>query len=378
MMTGLFPPAHGIVRNRFRLKGGVVTLAQRLREEGFRTGAVVSAPTLDKGTTGLDRGFDYYDQDDQSQSRPELAVDRALAWLSTADPSRSTFLFFHTFAPHYPYNPPDPYAGHFIGDKPGFQYGVRSNADRLRMEPGLPGEIEEHVVRYDGEILYVDSYVHRLVGELKRRGYWDSALVIFVSDHGETLSERPWKFDHGGRVYDEQIRVPLIMHFPGGEYAGKRIESAVHHVDLTPTILDYLSVSSPKGVHGRSLLPWIQGSEEPDPKRTTFSLGRASPDRNPEYGRSDLISLGLTAAVREFPLKLIAHPARSGYAFLLFDLVDDPGETKDLSEAQPDEVIRLSGKLAQWLESVGGDLVEPAPKLPEDIEEALRALGYLE
>jgi arylsulfatase A-like enzyme len=380
MLTGQYPPTHGIVRNGHRLGEGVRTLPQILADHGFTSAGFISGYTLRAKLTGLDRGFDFYDDRAGFSVPAETTFDRVEPWLASRDPQEERiFVFFHLFDPHAPYQAPEPFAGRFMPDGQPYRFGPKAATARVRRGQADDGEADELVTRYDDEIAYADHYVGRFLDALEQHGYWDDALVILLSDHGETLVDRAHQFDHGGRVYEEQVLVPLIVRFPGGRFGGQRIEVPAHHVDLLPTVLDSLGLAIPEETQGRSLLDAIAsprfGLGEP-PERPLVSLARPVPRRVPEV-RAKKVKEGLIGGLRTDRWKLIAYPTKRGQTHQLFDLDDDPMEKTDLAGARPDVVETLALVLAKWWEQTGAG--EPsAPELSAEDEAALRALGYLE
>jgi arylsulfatase A-like enzyme len=260
-----------------------------------------------------------------------------------------------------------------------YRFDPEAATSRVRGGRAHEGEAEELVNRYDDEVAYADHYVGRFLDALERLGFWDDALVILVSDHGETLVDRGYQFAHGSRVYEEQVLVPLIIRFPGGRFGGQRIEVPAHHVDLLPTVLDSLGLAIPEEVQGRSLLgaiaPPLLGAGEAF-ERSLVSLARPAPHKVPEV-RAKKIKEGLIGGLRTDRWKLIAYPTERGQTHQLFDLGEDPSEKTDLAEARPDVVEALALVLARWWEQAGPE-ESPAPELSAEDEAALRALGYLE
>lgn len=379
MLTGLYPPTHGIVRNSYPMAPGVRTLAQHLAELDYQTGAVVSGYTLKKDETELDRGFQHYDDDPDGKrfGRAELAFDRAVDWLdSISGDDRPLFMLYHMFDPHFPYIAPKPFSGMFLPPGESYRLKARGPEAQLRIGNGEPWEFAEFVSRYDDEIAYADHYFEKLMDELKKRGIWDDAMIIFVADHGETLDERFHAFDHGARTYEEQIRVPLIIRFPRGEFGGNRVSVPVHHVDLLPTVLSYLGLPVPDEVQGRSLMPVVRGEGAWDSERHTVSLGYPLAKRVPEVG-APLIKEGLVMALRAPPFKLITYPGVEGEIYQLFDLRTDPLEKNDISREKPALVEELLAELTAWRLEVGADSLAEAPELSPRTKEALRSLGYI-
>lgn len=393
MLTGLYPPTHGILQNGDLLRAEVPTLPELLKATGYRTGGFVSGWTLKGDFTGLNRGFDrYHDRFpllSETGGQPRRAYirhadetfERAHRWL-TAEAARPgpLFVFYHLFDPHYPYDPPDDYLRRFLpAGQTGLRFPRELGPERTRLRSGgrpEPGQIEEYIARYDGEIAFADEYVGRLLDDLRSLGLYDRSIIVLTADHGETLDDRPFVFSHGDRDYEEQVRVPLVVRFPGGRYGGQRVAAPVQHVDILPTVLDYLKIAAPEGVQGRSLMPIIAGRATPEP-RPAFSLARGEPDWAHDLD-ARIVQNGLVASVRLPPLKLVQYPTASGHFFELFDLSKDPGEKHNLATERPELTQRLHAELERWLQATRrGGTRQTESGLSPEAEEALRSLGYL-
>src|SRR5262249_19113815 len=236
IMTGLFPPAHGVRDNgNYALGPDAVTLAERLSAAGYRTGAFVSAAVLAR-RYGLDQGFDVYDDDLWAEDEPPLfmirerpgsrTADRALAWLDqwNADGRpKPFFLWTHFFDPHQPYEP--------------------HSLDLAALAPTAS----------DAEIPEADRAVGRILDWRRRRHPLDDTLTVFTGDHGESLGEHG-EPTHGIFIYDATIHVPLIWRLPGVFPAGRTYAGPVRHVDIVPTILAVLGLDGGKGMQGVDLL----------------------------------------------------------------------------------------------------------------------------
>ncbi len=381
MLTGLHPNTHGIRRNGYRLEDGVETLGQKLGDD-FARAAFVSGYPMRRSMTGLDRGFEHYDDDFGSdwQRDAEGTFRRTQKWLDQrGSDRRPIFLFFHLYDPHHPYDAPEGFAERFLpAGRKAFRFPVEeSTYQRFWEGVATRAEFEEYVARYDGEIVHVDHYVGRLFDTLKRLGYWEQALVLVISDHGETLGERPAPFTHGGRVYDEQIRVPLILRLPGDRHAGSRIVEQVHHIDVAPTILDFLGVGGLPRAHGRSMRPLIEAPDSPAADRPVFSTALPQTWRVPEVVGEFKYDV-LVSSIRIPSWKLIAYPGIDGEIFQLFDLESDPAETRNLSAAEDEKLAELSRSLGAWRREAGDRESVPPPTLSPEEEKALRALGYID
>ncbi len=374
ILTGRYPTHHGLRYNGGRLSPAVPTLAERLAEAGLATGAFVSGWTMKGRPTGLDRGFSRYDDRlPQGNTRDaEGTIDAALAWLrQQAGPY---FLFVHLFDAHYPYDAPPPFDRRF--PPPHREWKVHTEGFWL---PGPKSRVDaaaaaEWIRRYDNEIAYADHHLGRLLDALEARGDLEQTVVVVTADHGETLYERPWIFDHGGRLFEEQVHVPLLLCLPGGRHGGRRIAAPVGHIDLAPTITELFDLPAAP-VDGRSLLPLLAGA--PWPPRPLFLEARSEPKRVVLPAGVDQAPKGHLFALRQPPYKLILYPkAGGGFHPTLFDLSTDPGETQDLFGKIP-EGERL---LHLLLDHVGEEQRAPAarPLLDREAEEALKALGYVE
>ena len=379
MLTGLYPLVHGVRRNGMELRQDVATLPVILKKQGYATGAFVSGWTLQKHTK-IQRGFDEYEDHLPKYERTgDATYDLARDWLrKTVKRQEPFFLFLHFFDPHYVYWPPVHYAQRFL------PAGAKVGKGGFRGIPGygwrrMPkAQQREFVARYDGEIAFADAQVGRLLTDLESLGEDSRTIIVFVSDHGETLFERDWGVDHGARPYDEQIRVPLMIRFPNRMKGNTRVEAPVHHVDLLPTLLEWLSLPPVEGVAGRSLIPLINGADGWGGPRPMFSLSRPEPKHMRRLKKEKLVATGLVASVRLPHAKLIEYPTEGGGRYgELFMLKEDPHEDTNVAEAHKALSDTLHQQLERWRAS-GDDSAPPAADIPEAVKEGLRALGYME
>ncbi len=334
ILSGQLPLIHGVHDNTgFRFPADLPTLATRLKGLGFRTGAFVSAFVLDS-RFGLDRGFDEYDDrttgiEAQSPFRvpdrlgPET-MEAAKAWIE-AQGDAQYFAWLHLYDPHYPYIPKEPFAS------------------RYAEEP------------YLGEVAAVDATLGRLLQPMLDGPARNKVMVIFTSDHGESLGEHQ-ESTHGIFAYEATLRVPLILWSPTLRPAVVR--TPVRHVDLVPTVLDALSQPPDAELPGRSLLG--------------IAAGRSAP---PESSYFESLSASLNqgwAPLRGFfdgRFKYIDLPLPE-----LYDLQADPSELRNIVATEPQNLDRLKAGLArERMKDRGSNRVrEEAAAL-----EKLRALGYV-
>lgn len=383
ILTGTDPRTHGIPRNGFRVDEGNLTLAEVLKEHGYVTAAFVSAFSLDR-RFNLAQGFDFYDcaydraitpeKADQAQRRAAATTDAVLRWLADYRDERF-FLWVHYFDPHYPYDPPDPYGGLYDPDYDGPADGSMAYLERVWLERVVPTEADRRYVisLYDGEISYMDEHLGRLLEEFDRSGLAEHSIVVVVADHGESLGEHDYHFDHGQYVYDASIRVPLLLHCRSLYPRGRVVTEQVDILDLMPTILDLLDLAIPDLVEGRSLGPLIEG----DPawsERVVFSEASKPWNVGTDSGATfQNDPKAKCARTREW--KLVDTPF-VGIRELYY-LPEDPRETVNLIASKPAVAEALGKHLDEWLTRPRTRF--PAKDLTPDPDtlEKLRSLGYI-
>ena len=277
MLTGLYPYRHGIYNSQGVLSDKLVTLPRLLKKAGYHTAAFVGNFVLVGELSGCDRGFDVYDDriEQQELNRPNYertaaaTLKATLEWLETK-PSEPFFLFTNFVDPHGPYMPPEKFRELYKSGKK-----LTLNEKQIFKYQRVGGSLNyyDYVDRYDGEIRYVDAALGELIEELKKRGLWDEALIIFTADHGESMGEHKIFFEHQYDIWEETVRVPLAIRLPrdpGGTdiVTPGRIQSVCSPMDMMPTILSYLNVEFDKKIDGHNLLDAIYGRE--DTSRTMF------------------------------------------------------------------------------------------------------------
>jgi len=371
LMTSYYPHETKVLRNEYVLPPGAVTMAEILKANGYRTGAVVSNPTLSRGT-GFEQGFDVYDDHVEDQDQVSGRVERiapkttlaAIKWLE-GNYTQKFFLWVHYMDPHGPYVPPSPYNTMFV-EPPA------AGAERLPFSKGRSGkgvipsyqrlgdrrDPEFYISQYDGEIRFFDHAFGRLVQKIKELGLLSNSLIVFTSDHGEGMGDHDYYFDHPVYLYNGLVHVPLIIRFPGQSSEAKEIRYPVAHVDVLPTVLGAVSVNPSQTFRGRNL--FTQGKE-----RTILT-------ETHHFGRRG-------ALIRE-GLKLI----QNSRDYELYDVNKDFAETENLI----DDVMTATDSarvadLKRELEVVRQQdflaLGNPIPRIMSDhTRKQLRALGYVQ
>ena len=366
LLTSLYPTRLQIRNEGSKLQEHFITLPEILRNHGYRTGAVVSN-TLLSARWGFDQGFEHFDdglaaEDKRSITSPRV-TDKALAFLSDRD-GRPLFLFLHYFDPHADY------MGHEDSSKPD-QLELRSYHGPLEPGIGIPalrklrsaGALSPEDLRfvsdlYDGEIAFADRSLATILDRLRTLGLFDDTLIVFTSDHGEEFLDHG-NFGHARTLFDELIHVPMIIKLPGQTEASVSTQLA-GHVDLLPTILDVLKIDIDHEISGVSILSNERSAEE-----ETRSLFSETDRRKP-----------IRAAIWK-NFKLVYDMQADRYS--LFDLGEDPGETRDVQQGHESTAAQMRDQLRSWMRSEEANAAAPADvEMTEEETERLRSLGYLE
>jgi arylsulfatase A-like enzyme len=337
ILTGRLPKSHGARGLFARLPETNTTLAEILKRAGFDTAAFVSNSFL-RPRQGFEQGFDLYDNPEErwdSDSAAEVTA-AAVRWLDAHPAGRPFFLWAHYLDPHWRYEPPAPWDKAF---DPGFtgKFTLYQDLDSGRFTKGqvifgdvLDAAQDRHVIAlYDGEIARTDAAVGALLDRLAALD--GPLLVVLTSDHGESLGEHGYHYAHGEYLYEEGLRVPLLVRYPGVVPAGARERAAALNIDVAPTILALAGVPGLQGVEGRPLFTRAGGRDGAATAARGRDLTWAESDfqlihpENPRY----LIPgpRGRWSAASDGRYKVILIPRPGGEILELYDLAADPGET---------------------------------------------------
>jgi arylsulfatase A-like enzyme len=374
LLTGRYPTVHGahmrpdrdadsLGDNPARLAEEFTTLAELLSDQGYRTAAFAGAGWL-APEFGLLQGYALQDAENQRDIPAREITDRASAWIDGVPEGEAIHLLVNYFDPHFPYQPPEgfdvfPEAGRDLQWplSPG-EMGMLSREEiRQRLKP-LRARI---IDRYDGEILYMDHHIGRLLDKLRSVGRYDDALIVIVADHGEAFGENG-AVGHGTWLYESLIRIPFLVHRPGGRNAGVDIEHPVSLVDVLTIVADEVGLELPADIDGvpvgeRTL---VLAEESPIPLVRQPS-GASRLDRD------------VVAGIR-WPLKLIINipgPVE------LYRLDLDPEEKEELRSSPGG--VELERQVVEAFAALRPAAVdgEVIPMSPQS-RERLKALGYLE
>jgi len=367
LFTGLSPLRHGVAKNGVPLDASFETLAETLAAAGWRTAGFASSFVVSR-RFGFDQGFATYDDRFERATstfteafwegervlepfdrRAGATTDRALSWLEGNAGRGPLFAFVHYFDPHAPYVPPDGYAGRF----------APAGADGLARD----------VARYDEEIAFADAELGRLLDALERLGLASNTIVVVTADHGEGLMDHG-HLEHGVHIYEEQVRVPLVVRWPG-RVAARRVGEPVELADVRPTVLALLGLPAEEGADGRSLARALLDGEPLDAERPIHLYRRHFAGER----RAGTLVKGEQLGVRVGRWKLIDAPEEGTRE--LFDLEADPRERENRLAAQPDVAATLLARLDARRRERAGEAVAPLDVSPGE-RERLRALGYTE
>jgi arylsulfatase A-like enzyme len=359
LMTSTHSATHKCWQFESQLDPSFTTLAEVLRDAGYHTAAMTSHIFF-RTSYGLGQGFDDYDeslnlgfhQSHRAISSPPV-TERALAFLdrqANMEERRTWFLWVHYFDPHIGYNE----------------------------HPGVTEEFgRETVDRYDGEIAFTDAHIGRLLDRLSDTALIDDTVVVILADHGEEFGEHGGKY-HGLTLFREVERVPLAIRVPG--LLPRRVTDTVSLVDFMPTVLDLLQIEAPETpMAGRSLLGLMRG--------VTMASSGAVLESRLYLRKGANLQAYVTSRwklIVEMPKRATRMPhgeSPPGTKVMLFDRVQDPGETRDVAAQHGDVVAELMRHLDDSLTSAQNDasffVAAPAQDLSEESIDALRALGYV-
>lgn len=391
ILTGLHPLTHGADGLGMQLTDDVTSIAEVFRANGYRTAAFVTNINLAPGR-GFEQGFDLYSNPENrwKGNSAEDLTSEAIAWLESRNGDEPFFLWIHYLDPHWPYTPPAEFARRADPEFADRDFDITERQERGDVSKGqiiyearsIMTEREiEHVRRlYAAEVGATDEAIGRLFEALERLELRDEVLLTFTSDHGESLGEHDYWFAHGEYLYEGGLRVPWMVRAPGLVPEGTRIGGVTLLADVAPTVLGLSGLPIPPLVEGRDLSPFLRGEAESspgDPIAVHVGDWRHIHPENPRHpveGRE-----GRWTALREGDLKLIRVPmSEEGFDEELYDLADDPGETRNLVDERPDDVARLRERLGAELADFEPLVVQDAEAPDEEELDALRSLGYVD
>ncbi len=366
VMTSLHPHEHGCTRNGLRVRPKLVSLGKILERRGYRTAGFVGNWTLKPELSGLAEHFEYYEALLNRKrwfglaKREATAEDMsaaALEWLEEAvddSADKPVMLWVHYVEPHAPYRVRRDYLKQ-IGVKAGGTFFSARN-------------------RYDSEIAYVDDQIGRFLERSGELIDLDNTLIVFLSDHGESLGEHGY-WGHGRHLYDVTLRVPLGFVWPA-RIKPTVVTAPASILDVAPTVLSLAGLPVPTHFQGFDWGGVLSGAQAPPTDRVTWHQAhRASVQPKEEIERlrqRGLLEVGRLVDGRKEVIRVTNKRRRE------FELEEDPKEKNNLAALGS----TVSKELNEWLGAVRKGLATadelPPPSLTDDDMAALKALGYID
>lgn len=357
----------------------LTTVTEVLRDSGFATHGITSNAVL-ASSTNFSQGFAGYDETwlDQSRgrahSRADHVTDFAIRALNQLKGSKF-FLWVHYVDPHYQYSPPAPYDRMFVGDRFYRKDRIlKVNAEDSNYYDGIArrawdldhsNEWDFYIAQYDAEIRFLDDQLKRLFSEFDKEGIWKNSVVVLTADHGESLGENHYFFEHGWFPYTSCSHVPLLLWSPGEK--PHRIAQTTALLDLAPSLLRRFKLPLPSSFEGK---PW---GDEP---RAVYV----------EAGEGGLNRTNFTRSMVVWPYHLVYVPSPTYQNMMqkapleLYNLEKDWTENQNLVVQMPDKAKDLERQLFKWIASAP-NYVPPKEKSPDYDPlaiEQMESLGYLQ
>lgn len=391
LFTGLLDSVHGCVETTKPLNADHETLAERFRAGGYSTGGFFSGPYLHPvfglaqgfteyvdctsypslnnkkaKRTGRVDGFDVWEASHQDITSPRVQK-AASDWLEE-NHERPFFLFAHFWDVHYDFKPPAPYDVKYDREYKGVFTSDHLLFDQWTNASMPQRDLHHLIALYDGEINWTDLHIGKLLDDLDRLRLSDSTLVVLVADHGTEFFEHGDK-THRKSLFEEVVRIPLIIRFPPTIERNVRVSVPVSITDVFPTILDLAGLPQTHQVMAQSLVPLLRGERD--------AAGNAA-DR---LIVSELFSGGRKMrAVRHGDRKLI-HDMLTRRSYV-YNLMSDPGEQHPIFD-ESDATFRASHvdfrRAQAWIQSAmeGNYVAGAMQQIPDDVRKKLQGLGYI-
>jgi len=347
LFTGRYPPGHQVrVNGTYLLKAGETTLAEKMKEQGFQTYALVAAFVL-MAKFGLNQGFDFYDDSLRINEQitnfySEIKADKVYSkfhhWFTkNRNPREKFFAWIHFYDPHLPYDPPGKYKEKFGNSLEGL---------------------------YNGEVAYMDVFIGKIIQDLKTANLLEKTLVVIVGDHGEAHGEHQ-EYGHTIFCYEQNLKVPLVFYNPRvftGRLSGLRVKNRVNLIDVMPTILELYGREIPGEIQGQGFTHLLSGDK--DKKERTFYFETM-------HEKEEMGWAPLTGIIDE-QYKYISLPEPE-----LYDLTTDSNEKHNLFLEKNRLARDLDKKLMNLVSKYAAGGSETRRQLTASDTKHLQTLGYI-
>jgi len=356
ILTGLYPMEAGFVPGGLLseesfIAENVHTLAEYLRNIGYFTIGVHGGGYVSE-FYGFDKGFSAYIKGSKDIAQGVQTIIENL----DRHKDNNFFLFFHTLEIHWPY----------------------THDDLLKELPADSPAREKIIARYDSGIKYADEYLGKLFDWLDKNHLLEKTIIIIISDHGETfrlVNEKSKSGSHGSTLFEEEIKIPMIVRIPSVKGNGKKVEYQVSTVDLVPTILDCLNLEPTNDLRGISLLPLIRDNEVPK-SRLAYTEATNSKEKFQAVRSNDFKLL----TTSQSPLAMLQGKQDS---FRFIDIKNDPLEAGDIWKKKDALARSYADYLQRLLASIRANILKlkreklDVPVADRELEEQLKGLGYI-
>ena len=342
IFTGRYPLGHNVRNNgTYFLNPNQVTLAEKIKERGYQTFAVVASFVL-LSKFGLNRGFDFYDDtldthriynNFNSEIIASEVYEKFRRWFGK-NYQQKFFIWLHFYDPHAPYTPPEDFAAKFKNDAEGL---------------------------YDGEIAFVDFTIGKVIKDLEEKAILGKTVIVICGDHGEAFGEHQ-EFEHGIFCYQEALKVPLIFYNENLFAKVRSIRQRVNLTDILPTLFDLYAIEIPKSVQGKSMVNLLNDGREKTER--TFYIESM-------YGKEEMNWAPLTGVISG-RYKYISLPQPE-----MYDIENDGGEKNNLYSEKNDLARKLDRVLMRLIADYSESGVNARRELTPEDREHLRALGYI-
>ena len=254
LFTSKYPTTHGVTHGVIKTSKDSyavleqeilgeyhLTLSESLLDGGWYTAGFTTNGHLQK-KLGFSQGFAFYDEENCIWRDADCVNERVFSWIEE-NHGKKFFLWVHYFDLHARYHLPDRL------------YDPPKPYDMLYRWKGEKKGKEQSIALYDGELAYVDNQIGLLLRKLDELELTRKTIIVLTSDHGESFRDHGQFEDHGSTLYNEEIHIPLLFHFPAGQFRKMTIDNNVRMIDIMPTILNLLHITPPQDIQGVSLVP---------------------------------------------------------------------------------------------------------------------------
>jgi arylsulfatase A-like enzyme len=384
MLTSLSGLNHQVYYREEKMDPALLTLADLLRRKDYFCSAITGGAFVSP-IFGFSKGFDSYEirgADFRDNDQTEQCFEGVSRWLDD-NAGKNFFLFIHTYQPHSPYHSPAPYNEMFLRKNPKrLSFDVLTDLSKGLFMKLADADRQNIMGLYDGEIRYTDEkLIKPLVEKLQQIGIYERTMFIITSDHGEQFYDHG-SWNHGNFLYEDVLKVPLIIKFPDSKFHGRNSSTIVRVIDILPTILEELGIDfDEKSFDGQSLLMILNGKEKED---RIFLADMADPNDTAASSRfpqriamnSGRLKIILNREFRKEYLDSLPERPPSVPPIELYDIRADPAEKMNIADKMADLVRRMTGQMNGLYKNVQKRQM-PKTQMTKELEDQLRALGYI-